>query len=166
MPRSCRWSVGALVVVLSSCSCGDGMAAVDGGGLGADAGVSVTAAIDYGSTEFWAAPFPDERLRTDGGTIDVSGFPNPPGVALVDQVRSVLASADGFGASSTIFFPMSGAIDPRSLPDMSASLWADASVFHEIMFQLPAAQLQYRCFLETMLAGPPRIQPPAATGCN
>jgi hypothetical protein len=37
---------------------------------------------------------------------------------------------------------------------------------HEIMFQLPAAQLQYRCFLETMLAGPPRIQPPTATSCD
>ena len=37
---------------------------------------------------------------------------------------------------------------------------------HEIVFQRPEPQLQYRCFLQTMRAGAPRVPASDATGCE
>jgi hypothetical protein len=80
-------------------------------------------------SDFYAAPFPSEHRRKDDGTIDMSGFPNPGGIDLVDQIVDILGrDADGFGTTSGIFFSLTGALDPSSLPDMRASLEPDASV--------------------------------------
>jgi len=97
----------------------------------ADAGppAPAEALADYGSDDLWAAPWPDERLRRPDGGVDVSAFPNPLRARIVDDLKAVLDGAAGFGVSSTIYFPLSGAIDEASLPDVHASATADAAVF-------------------------------------
>lgn len=83
-----------------------------------------------GASDFYAAPFPSEHRRKAGGAIDVTGFPNPGGIDLVDQIVEILATdADGFGTTSGIYFSLTGALDPASLPDMRASTEPGASVF-------------------------------------
>lgn len=93
-----------------------------------DAGGPVAPRADYGGG-LWDAPWPDERLRRADGTIDISGFANPRGVRLVEQLRGLLADAPGFAVSSTLFFPLTGALDPSSLPSPHESLEEDAALF-------------------------------------
>lgn len=107
------WVAAAAVGVLASC----------------DGGVSTAPHVDYESGALWDAPWPDERLRREDGTIDVSDFPNPRRVPIVEQLRAVLEHASGFGVSSTIYFPLTDAIDPASLPDVHESVRPEASVF-------------------------------------
>jgi hypothetical protein len=80
-------------------------------------------------SELYEAPWPDERLRGDGGTIDMSVFPVGTDAPLRDQVVASLRSADGFGIGSAIYFPMERAIDPGSLPSPEDSMREGASVF-------------------------------------
>lgn len=103
----------------------------DAGAPPPDAGAPAPAEAlaDYGADELWAAPWPDERLRRDDGTVDVSAFPNPLRAGIVDDLKSVLDGASGFGVSSTVFFPLSAPIDAASLPDVRQSLGPDATVF-------------------------------------
>ncbi len=90
---------------------------------------ATTAQVDYAGESIWSAPWPDERLRTAEGTIDVDGFPNPRRIRIVDQLKSVLRTADGFGTSSTIFFPLSRPIDPSTLTSVHESITPLATVF-------------------------------------
>ena len=79
---------------------------------------------------FYTAPFPSEDLRTDGGRIDLRGFPNPQGTRLVREALALLESdADGFAATSEVAFQLSGPIDPSAMPDEYASVNPGASVF-------------------------------------
>ncbi len=98
---------------------------------GSDAGTPTAAAalVDYASGDLWAAPWPDERLRRADGTVDVSAFPNPARAAIVDDLKAVLADADGFPVSGTIYFPLAAPIDETSLPDLAGSIEDGASVF-------------------------------------
>lgn len=87
--------------------------------------------LDFASTsDFYAAPFPSEHRRRSDGTIDVGAFPNANGIGLVDQIVQIVgADADGFGTTSGVYFSLTGALDPASLPDVRGSLGADATVF-------------------------------------
>ena len=89
----------------------------------------VTPHVDYASADLYAAPWPDERLRAADGTVELSGLPNPRRVELVEQITAIVGESDGFGLTSAAYFPMDGAIDPGSLPDLRASMTTDASVF-------------------------------------
>ncbi|MFK7985413.1 MAG: hypothetical protein AB8I08_05235 [Sandaracinaceae bacterium] len=99
---------------------------------GPDASVSGPAAAlaDYAGSDFYTAPWPDERLRQADGTIRIDHFPNPRGVAIVQALVDVLEGVEGFGVSSGVFFPLSAPIDPGSLPSgPEASLQDGASLF-------------------------------------
>lgn len=86
--------------------------------------------MELGSADFYAAPFPSEHRRKADGKLDVSGFPNPNGIGLADLIVDILATdADGFGTTSAVYFTTTAPLDPSSLPDMRASVEADASVF-------------------------------------
>jgi hypothetical protein len=65
---------------------------------------------------FYAAPFPDESRRGLDGAIDLSDFPPPGRVALVEALLRVLESAEGFATTSTIYFTTTAPIDVDSLP--------------------------------------------------
>lgn len=90
--------------------------------------IAIGCAPPVPSTELYAHPWPDERLRRDDGTVDVSSFPYGTGAPLRAEVMDALASADGFGVSSAIVFPMDEALDPESLPGIEASTEPGASV--------------------------------------
>lgn len=84
-----------------------------------------------GSEPFFDMPFPNDTRRTPAGTIDLEGFPNPTGVALVDTYAdAVTAELRGFGTQSAIYFRFSHSVDPATLPTSpEASITAGASVF-------------------------------------
>lgn len=88
--------------------------------------------FDTQSSEFWDMPLPSELRRQDDGSYGVSNW---PGNSSNDYVEMWLDTADrrlqdGWGLSSGVFAPMSGAIATPSLPQTAeASLRPDASVF-------------------------------------
>src|SRR5437879_5603573 len=67
------------------------------------------------------APFPSDDLRAADGRIDLSRFPNPDHVTLIDQALGLLADARGFAQTATIYFRASAPLDPASLPDPAGS---------------------------------------------
>lgn len=73
---------------------------------------------------FFDAPWPsDTRLRADG-SIDLTGFPGRDTIGIADLVLGRGEAATfGFGTNSAVYFRMSAAIDPLTLP-----ITADASV--------------------------------------
>jgi len=84
--------------------------------------------MDFQSADFWAAPFPSAH-RVVGGAVDLSGFPNPDGVAFVEDTLALLEGAPAFGRTSAIYFPLDHAPDPATLPSLAASLEDGAAVF-------------------------------------
>ncbi|MEZ4293561.1 MAG: hypothetical protein R3B70_01195 [Polyangiaceae bacterium] len=83
------------------------------------------------ATDFYAAPFPSEHRRRADGTIEMGSFPNPNGIELVTKIADIVGhDADGFGTTSGIYFSLTDALDPASLPvDMRASTAEGAGVF-------------------------------------
>lgn len=79
---------------------------------------------------FYDAPFPSTELQLNDGRVDVSRFPNPNDVAIMNQAVALIArDANGFALTSAVYFSLTGAIDPQQLPDVNGSLSPDAHVF-------------------------------------
>jgi hypothetical protein len=91
------------------------------------------AVFEPGSNSFWSLPLPSDLRRDPDGTFDLERWPgqwrpNPLVEMWLEAADKRLV--DGWGISSGVFIPMSGAIDPKSLPaDPKASMSADSSVF-------------------------------------
>jgi hypothetical protein len=83
-------------------------------------------------TSFWSIPFPSDLRKESDGSYGLARWPNAAGD---DLVKMWLGAADdrlhdGFGVSAGAFAPLTGPIDPASLPaDPSASLDPGSSVF-------------------------------------
>ena len=90
----------------------------------------VTGRMDFSrKTSFWTAPLPSEDLRTNG-TIKLAGYPNPGNVDLVNRTLALLErDAAGFGTSSGVFLPFTGALSAAALPTVDQSTAAGAKVF-------------------------------------
>lgn len=121
----------ALVLACAACACGD---AGDPGGTGTTTLAPEAATLlrmDFAAGgDFYASPFPGEHRRAANGAVDLTGFPNPDGIALVDDILAVVGSeADGFGTTSGVFFSLTGELDPAGLPDVPGSVAPDARVF-------------------------------------
>lgn len=85
-----------------------------------------------GASGFWGGPFPDDRRLSPDGTVSLAGFPNPDDVDFVTRLVGLIdGQATGFGTTSGVFFPLSGPIDPDTLPDLDGSLSPEASVYLE-----------------------------------
>lgn len=86
---------------------------------------------DYSrATGFYASPFPNENRRGADGTPDLEDFPNPEGVEIVAQLKSLLGrKARAFGATSPVFFRVGAEIAPGSLVDIHDSVNVDAPIF-------------------------------------
>src|SRR5215468_4218974 len=79
---------------------------------------------------FYDAPFPSTELQLESGHVDVSRFPNPDRVPIVDQTLALIArDANGFALTGGIYFSLSGAIDRTRLPDVNGSRAPNARVF-------------------------------------
>ena len=87
--------------------------------------------MDFTRAEgFYTAPFPSDELVRSDGRVDLRGFPNPDRIAFVDHVLDLLdRESDGFGASSAIYFRLTGPVRSSGLPDVYASLDRRAPVF-------------------------------------
>lgn len=91
------------------------------------------AVFDPAANDFWSLPMPSDLRREADGTFDLEKWPGrwrPNQVVEMWLNSSEERLKDGWGVSSGVFVPMSGAIDPASLPkDPTASMQDDASVF-------------------------------------
>lgn len=95
----------------------------------ATAPIATRVRMDFTRAEgFWSAPFPDLSLQRSDGRVDLSAFPRPGSNAIVAALLELAAERDGFGTTSTLFFTATGALDPESLPDVHASVGAEAAV--------------------------------------
>jgi hypothetical protein len=79
--------------------------------------------------QWLTAPFPSDDLKKVDGTIDVSAYPNPVKLGLIDQVTSLVGEAHGFAQSAGVFFTLTGTLDPTKLPSLDASVTARSPVF-------------------------------------
>jgi hypothetical protein len=110
---------GAVWVLLALVACG-------GGG---DDGPRRELRMDFTRAAFWDAPFPSDDLRRDG-TVDLSGVPNPSNVLLIDDAIALVdGTADGFAATSAIYFSSTVALDPAALPSVHDSVGEGSPVF-------------------------------------
>ena len=84
-----------------------------------------------GVMDFGVMPFPDD-LYLEDGHVEIGELPGEAiGFAdYANTARAAFRELDGFGATTPIYFPVAGAIDPTSLPATPAgSTLEDASVF-------------------------------------
>lgn len=79
--------------------------------------------------DFYAAPFPSEHLRDEGGAIRLHGFPNDQSSPYLANMLRMAEARDGFGTASGIYFTATDALDPSTLPDLAGSVRADATVY-------------------------------------
>ncbi|HEX7602452.1 MAG TPA: hypothetical protein VF316_12640 [Polyangiaceae bacterium] len=106
------------IVVVAS-ACGDSASPAE----------PVTVRMSFARPDFFAAPFPSDDRMSQDGHIDLSGFPNPSENLMVEQITGLIArDARGFATTGGVFLSLTGDVDPASLPDMSASTQAGASV--------------------------------------
>ena len=81
-------------------------------------------------TAFYDGPFPSEELRTPGQPIDLSLFPNPGGIDLINRAIALLQeSANGFGTSSGVFIQFDGPLGTGALPTIDQSVQPGSNVF-------------------------------------
>ncbi len=123
--RLCSWWIVAALAIVTASGCGNGSddrTPVESG--------AVEVRMDFTrSGGLYDAPFPSADLQTDG-KVDVSLFPNPKHLRLVDQVLSLISrDADGFALTGAIFFSLTDLIDRTRLPDIEATLQPSAQVF-------------------------------------
>lgn len=92
---------------------------------------AISVHMDFTRAEgFFSAPFPSNDQLDARGRVQLDAFPNPRNVGFISTVLGMLEDdARGFGRSSAIYFSLSGALDPASLPSMEANARDDALVF-------------------------------------
>ena len=79
---------------------------------------------------FFAAPFPSDDLLRASGHVDLSGFPNPRDNPILDHALALLTrDARGFSVAGGVFFALTDAIEPASLPTPGESRAMSANVF-------------------------------------
>lgn len=83
-------------------------------GACADERQPTRARTDYAltSSEFFAAPFPDEGRRGPDGAIDVSAFGQVPPSDLLERLVTIASEAEDFGTTSTIYLAFDRPLDP------------------------------------------------------
>ena len=91
--------------------------------------------IDYGGTSggeqirfepggdgLTSVPWPNDRWRGADGSVDLSNFPNPANIALInDYLAYGMETLDGFGRNGSVYFEV-GQLDMATLPTTEASL--------------------------------------------
>ena len=131
---------------------GTSMPEIDGGPPPMDAGPDASVAPDAGvdasydagppraifslprdpaTHPFFDLPWPNDVRRQTDGRLDMTGFPNPRNVDLVNRFTAAISGRlTGFATNGAVYLRVSRALDPASLPaSPSASLDASAAVF-------------------------------------
>jgi hypothetical protein len=101
---------------------------------GADGATAIhelpAAEVDRAGVTFFDTPWPTDLRLDESGHIDVSSFPNPANVRLLETYKTEMnARLTGYSVSAPVYFRFDGPIDEASFPvDGSASLEDDSSV--------------------------------------
>jgi hypothetical protein len=69
-----------------------------------------------GEPGFLTTPFPSDALRTAGGGLDLQAFPNPEGLALVNDYVAAASRLHGFSVAQVVYVAFEGPIDVAGLP--------------------------------------------------
>ncbi len=73
--------------------------------------------FDPDGADLFSLPFPTDALRTPDGRLDLSRFPNPDGVPLVEHLVSVAIEVlDGWSVVPVVYFVFEGSLELESLP--------------------------------------------------
>jgi hypothetical protein len=81
-------------------------------------------------TDFWALPLPSDLRRQADGTFNLERYPPPRSSLMSLWLKAADARlTDGWGVTSGIFFTLSGAPDPATLPSATGSMEANAAVY-------------------------------------
>ena len=116
------FTVLALMTALAALGCHSGS------GDGGPPGAAVRAYFSLDETAgFFDLPFPFDYRRTPQGGLDLSGFPNPWEVALLDRYFGVISGVDGFSLNAALYVRFSGPIDTASLPGTPAESLENSS---------------------------------------
>lgn len=96
----------------------------------APAGVSIQHDFEAQRAEepgsIYRAPFPNDNLLLDSGAPRLTGFPNPPGRAIVSSLTTLLeAEARGFSLTSGVFFTLSGPLPEAGDAGAAVTRWVD-----------------------------------------
>jgi hypothetical protein len=87
-----------------------------------------TALYDLQSEDLFDAPWPNDRVRDDDGTISLVGFPNPSASGFVDSYLQIAERQMGFGTNSPIYITFDDSIDTDLLPTATESLEDSSAV--------------------------------------
>jgi hypothetical protein len=61
---------------------------------------------------FFDLPWPSDLLRTSAGTPDLTGFPNPSGIALLDDYAAAIErDQHGYSTNGAVYLRLSRAVD-------------------------------------------------------
>lgn len=93
---------------------------------------STQAVTDPASDDFWARPMPSDLRREADGTWDLEDWPRARESDLLNDWFGTAnrRMREGWGLTSGVFVPITGALDPATFPaDPAASMAADSSVF-------------------------------------
>jgi len=81
---------------------------------------------DFNTASLFDAPYPSDLRRSESGTIDLSTFPNPYSLSIIDNYIDIANTLDGYGTSSPLYIKFSGPIDATLLPDPANSILTDS----------------------------------------
>lgn len=101
---------------------------------GADGATAIhelpAAGVDRSGLTFFDTPWPTDLRLDASGHIDVSSFPNPANVPLLEDYKAEMnARLDGYSVSAPAYFRFDAPIDPATLPvDGTASLQEGSAV--------------------------------------
>jgi hypothetical protein len=107
------------------------LACVVNGACGSDAPAPAPTSVrmQFTRPDFYAAPVPSDDMVAADGHVDLTTFPNPYANLLVDQLKGIVTrDARGFATTAGVFFSLTDDVDPKSLPDLTGSIAAGASV--------------------------------------
>lgn len=78
---------------------------------------------------FLSTPWPSDARVSSDGRPDLSTFPNPIPIPLIDTYLEVAQGLDGFGTNTASYVAFDAALDTALLPDAATSLQDDAPLF-------------------------------------
>ncbi|TNE84143.1 MAG: hypothetical protein EP330_30445 [Deltaproteobacteria bacterium] len=81
------------------------------------------------SEALFDAPWPTDARRSEDGTLDVSGFPNPEELSLLERYLEAATELRGYGTNSPLYLRFEDEIDLTRLPTPAQSLEEGAGLF-------------------------------------
>ena len=79
---------------------------------------------------FFDQPFPCDTRRRSNGSPDIQDFPNPYGLALLNQyIEEAMASLDGFANNGAVYFRFDSPLNRLLLPSVFATTNTEAAAF-------------------------------------